>query len=207
MKWLPQVRKWSGEKSSSRSGRNPRISLWVRENWSVWKKSGKSEILRVQLLILLCWDPSVFFYFLTLKILCTFYRRESCIIRILFMKLNEKLMLDFKENQSFWTLCKGIINSCTLHMTWWKHRWISEGNGVSWGLNLLSELIITVKRLLSGPPIKRTPFIKRTLNRVPKLTSFISLYNEPWLSGHLYQADADTKTDCIWLISIDKNLY
>ena len=199
MKWLPQIRKWSGEKSSSRSGRNPRISLWVRENWSVWKKSGKSEILRVQLLILFCWDPSVFFYFLTLKILCTFYRRESCIIRILFMKLNEKLMLDFKENQSFWTLCKGIINSCTLHMTWWR-EWCE----------LRVESIIrsnTVKRLLSGSPIKRTPFIKRTLNRVPKLTSFISLYNEPWLSGHLYQADADTKTDCIWLISIDKNLY
>ena len=35
----------------------------------------------------------------------------------------------------------------------------------------------TVKPLLSGPPIKQTPSIKRTLSRVPKLTSYISLYN------------------------------
>ena len=28
--------------------------------------------------------------------------------------------------------------------------------------------------------------IKRTLSRVPKLTSYISLYNEPLFSGHLY---------------------
>ena len=41
----------------------------------------------------------------------------------------------------------------------------------------------TVKPLLSGPPIKRTPSIKRTLSRVPKLTSYISLYNEPLFSG------------------------
>ena len=37
----------------------------------------------------------------------------------------------------------------------------------------------TVKPLLSGPPIKRTPSTMRTLSRVPKLTSYISLYNEP----------------------------
>ena len=41
----------------------------------------------------------------------------------------------------------------------------------------------TVKPLLSGPPIKWTPSIKRTLSRVPKLTSYISLYNEPLFSG------------------------
>ena len=28
-------------------------------------------------------------------------------------------------------------------------------------------------------------YIKRTLSRVPKLTSYISLYNEPLISGHL----------------------
>ena len=37
----------------------------------------------------------------------------------------------------------------------------------------------TVKPLLSEHAIKRT------LSRVPKLTSYISLYNEPLFSGHL----------------------
>ena len=64
-----------------------------------------------------------------------------------------------------------------------------------------------MKPLLSGPPIKQTPSIKRTLSRVPKLMSYISLYNEPLFSGQLYYADADTKISCIWLISIVKNLY
>ena len=41
-------------------------------------------------------------------------------------------------------------------------------------------LAITTKPLLSGPPIKRL------LGRVPKLRSYISLYNEPLFSGHLY---------------------
>ena len=35
----------------------------------------------------------------------------------------------------------------------------------------------TVKPLLSGPPIKRTPSVKRTLSRVTKLTSYISHYS------------------------------
>ena len=42
------------------------------------------------------------------------------------------------------------------------------------------EKVGTVKPLLSGPPIKRT------LSGVPKLTSFILLYNEPLFSGLLY---------------------
>ena len=46
----------------------------------------------------------------------------------------------------------------------------------------------TVKPLLSGLPIKQTPFIKRTLSWVPKLTSYFFLYNEPLFSGHLYQS-------------------
>ena len=37
----------------------------------------------------------------------------------------------------------------------------------------------------SETSIKRTPFIKRTISRVPKLTSYISLYNEPQFSEHL----------------------
>ena len=44
----------------------------------------------------------------------------------------------------------------------------------------------TVKPLLGGPPIKRTPSVKRTLSRVTKLTSHISHYNEPLFRGHLY---------------------
>ena len=40
---------------------------------------------------------------------------------------------------------------------------------------------VTVKPLLIGPPIKRTPSIKQTLSRVPKF-----LYNELLFSGHLY---------------------
>ena len=48
----------------------------------------------------------------------------------------------------------------------------------------------TVKPLLSGPPIERTPSIKRTLSQVPKLTSYISLYDEALFSGHLFQAEA-----------------
>ena len=39
----------------------------------------------------------------------------------------------------------------------------------------------------------------KTLLMVPKLTSYISLYNEPLFSGQLY-ADADTK---IYYISLD----
>ena len=46
-------------------------------------------------------------------------------------------------------------------------------------IELDMSTVTTVKPLLSGPPIKRTPSIKRTLSRVPKLTSYISLYNEP----------------------------
>ena len=42
------------------------------------------------------------------------------------------------------------------------------------------ETTNTVKPLLSGLPIKRT------LSRVPKLTSYVSLYNEPLFRGHLY---------------------
>ena len=38
----------------------------------------------------------------------------------------------------------------------------------------------------SETSIKRTPSIKQTLGGVPKLTSHISLYNEPLFSGHLH---------------------
>ena len=45
---------------------------------------------------------------------------------------------------------------------------------------------VTVKPLLIGPPIKRTPSIKQTLSQVPKLTFYISLYNEPLFNRHIY---------------------
>ena len=40
------------ENYSSRSGKSQRISLWVRENLSLWKKSRLSEILRVHIFFL-----------------------------------------------------------------------------------------------------------------------------------------------------------
>ena len=45
--WWPQVRRLSGKKNSSRSEKSQGISLRVRENLSLGKKSGRSEILRV----------------------------------------------------------------------------------------------------------------------------------------------------------------
>ena len=40
----------------------------------------------------------------------------------------------------------------------------------------------TVKPLLSRPPNKWTPSVKRVLSLVPKRTSDVSLYNEPLFS-------------------------
>ena len=57
----------------------------------------------------------------------------------------------------------------------------------------------TVKPLLGGPPMKRAPSIIQTLSRVLKLTSYISLYNKPLFSGHLYWANADTKIIKLYL--------
>ena len=79
---------------------------------------------------------------------------------------------------------------------WWRSRWRWR-----WRWRWWWRKQNTVKPVLSGPPIKRTP------SCVPKRTSDISLYNEPLSSGHLYWEDADTKISCIWLISIVKHLY
>ena len=54
---------------------------------------------------------------------------------------------------------------------------------------------------------KQTPFIKRTLSLVPKLVSYIYLYDKPLFSGHLYLVDADTKLNFILLTSIVKNIH
>jgi len=58
-----------------------------------------------------------------------------------------------------------------------------ESVNFSYDLPEYKRITNTVKPLLSGPLIKRTPSIKRTLSLVPKLTSYISLYNVPLLSG------------------------
>ena len=53
--------------------------------------------------------------------------------------------------------------------------------------NIVPYSETSIKRTpIKRTPIKRTPSIKWTLSRVPKLTSCISLYNEPLFSGHLY---------------------
>lgn len=78
--WLPQVRKWSGKSQG--------ISLLVRENLSLWRKSGKSKILRVYIYSFL----STFIIVWHLKLFCSFYGREShCIVRMLFMVLHAVL--------------------------------------------------------------------------------------------------------------------
>ena len=47
------------ENYSSRSGKSQRISLWVRENLSLWKKSRVSEILRVHIYFINSWTLHV----------------------------------------------------------------------------------------------------------------------------------------------------
>ena len=67
------------EKNSSRAGKSKGISLQVRENRSLWKKSGRNYILRVHIIFF-----SLFLNCcLHLKISFMFYRHESyCIGRI-----------------------------------------------------------------------------------------------------------------------------
>ena len=48
-------------------------------------------------------------------------------------------------------------------------------------------VIYSDRPLLSGPPVKRTLSIKRTLSRVPEINVlYICIYNEPLLSGRGY---------------------
>ena len=52
---------------------------------------------------------------------------------------------------------------------------------------LLRKVTTTVKPVLSGHRIKRTPSIKRTVAEVPKYISLIYFKTmKPLLSGHLY---------------------
>ena len=89
------------EKNSSRSGKSQGISLQVRENFSLWKKSGKSEVL----------SQSTF---------CTIYGHESFYI---VHEIEEQTDVGFSRKfDPFWTLCYETINSCTLHVSCWKHK-------------------------------------------------------------------------------------
>ena len=59
------------ENYSSRSGKSQRISLWVRESLSLWKKSRKIEILRVHIYFINSW---------TLHVTC--WKHKSIVERI-----------------------------------------------------------------------------------------------------------------------------
>ena len=90
-------------------------------------------------------------------------------------------------NTNFW-LDKTTQKS--LESSWRELRQLLKNKFARWPVRLATYTDFaakrTVKPLLSGPPRKRTSSIKRTLSRVPKLTSYISLYNEPLFNGHLY---------------------
>ena len=99
-----------------------------------------------------------------------------------------------------WNATKGALTYCLVSD---KYFWSTIG----WFFIALittykNEIIFFLQPIFSktgsGPPIKRTSSIKWTLSRVPKVTSYISLYtcNKPLYSGHLYQVAADTKINC-----------
>ena len=52
----------------------------------------------------------------------------------------------------------------------WSHFNSRGGNLEGGGRDTCPHIDTTVKPLLSGPPIKRTPSIKRTLGTVPKVS-------------------------------------
>ena len=63
---------------------------------------------------------------------------------------------------------------------------LSARKAIRYNVNIALNSTFSVLIKYSETSIKRTPSIKRTLSRVPKLTSYISLYNKPLFSGHLY---------------------
>ena len=96
-----------------RSEKSQELHFEPAKNLSLWKNSGNSEILRVHMYFSRL--------FLRCKILCTFYGHESCCIgRILFMKLNDKLMFGIsRKSILFARYGFRTINSCTLQVTCW----------------------------------------------------------------------------------------
>ena len=77
------------ENYSSRSGKSQRISLWVRENLSLWKKSRLSEILRVHIFFINSW---------TLHVTC--WKHKSVAARIAVMSGGGGRLSPSKTN--FW---------------------------------------------------------------------------------------------------------
>ena len=59
-----------GKKNFQDQGKFQEISVWVRENLNVWKKSRENEILRVHIYSF----PSTLIVFLYLKFFSTFLR-------------------------------------------------------------------------------------------------------------------------------------
>ena len=115
LSWLPQFRKWSGKTQE--------ISLRVKENLSLWKKSGEEWQLK-----------GTFVHFTDM----------NCVVlhgRIFLVKLNNKLML------GFWKI---ILFACYLHIkelaisvhcTWLAestNKWV-EGIAVRGALSEISE--------------------------------------------------------------------
>ena len=95
----------------------------------------------------------------------------------------ERVRKDFTS----WSIWKGR-EIC--HFGRWKAQKVYRCVLSLWerlGNVLVLWFIQTVKPLLSGPPVKRTPSIKRTLGRVPEINVlYICIYNEPLLSGRGY---------------------
>ena len=107
-----------------------------------------------------------------------------------------RIELDWCAN--FVLICKCYVRykiACFLYLTcrYW-HRvneerlpelsrfWVVQNKVATLRENKLPYPLLvanTVKPLSRGPPIERTPSIKRTLILVPKRTSDISFYNEP----------------------------
>ena len=107
-----------------RSEKSQELHFEPAKNLSLWKTSGNSEILRVHMYFSRL--------FLRCKILCTFYGHESCCIgRILFMKLNDKLMFGIsRKSILFARYGFRTINSCILQVTCWNQvGWLDVFEG------------------------------------------------------------------------------
>ena len=107
-----------------RSEKSQELHFEPAKNLSLWKNSGNSEILRVHMYFSRL--------FLRCKILCTFYGHESCCIgRIMFIKLNDKLMFGISRKSILFARCGfRTINSCTLQLSCWNQvGWLDVFEG------------------------------------------------------------------------------
>ena len=94
----------------SRSEKSQELHLELAKNLNLWKNPGNSEILRVHMYFCRL--------FLRCKILFTFYGHESCCIgRILFVKLNDKLMFGISRKSILFARY-GLELSIHVHCKW-----------------------------------------------------------------------------------------